>query len=221
MPPHTRRFPLILLGLYLLTFIICAIRPHDRGVWFAENAPIVLLVAGIVWASRHHRFSNTAYVLMTVLPVLHTIGGHYTFELVPFGWVTDTFGFERNHYDRIAHFSVGFYAYPIAEFFMAKRLVASRVLVLLLPVLMILAVAGAYEIFEWLYAVNSDPEAGAAVLGSQGDVWDAQKDMLADSLGAVTAMMLFALQNRTWEAGSLDRYSTRAGHSDRPHNNEN
>lgn len=203
--------PLFLLGLYLLTFGVCAIKPNDRSVWFAENVPIVLLVAAVAWTSRYHRFSNTAYLLMTVLPILHTIGGHYTFELVPFGWVTDTFGFERNHYDRIAHFSVGFYAYPLAEFFAAKRLVASRVLVLVLPVLIILAVAGAYEIFEWLYAVNSDPEAGAAVLGSQGDVWDAQKDMLADTLGAVTAMVLFAIQNRTLEAGSLERYSTGAG----------
>lgn len=199
MPHNTRRFPLTLLGIYLLTFVICAIKPYDRGVWFAENLPIVLLVAGILWVSKYHRFSNTACLLMIVLPVLHTIGGHYTFERVPFGWVTDTFGFERNHYDRIAHFTVGFYAYPIAEIFAAKRLVMSRALVLVLPVLIILAMAGAYEIFEWLYAIGSDPEAGAAVLGSQGDVWDAQKDMLADTLGAVVAMVLFAVQKRGWK----------------------
>lgn len=214
MPSSTRRLPLTLLGLYLVTFIVCAVAPYDREVWFAENAPIVLLVAGIIWASRHHRFSNTACLLMTVLPILHTIGGHYTFELVPFGWVTETFGFERNHYDRIAHFSVGFYAYPIAEYFAAKRLVTSRLLLLVLPVLTILAVAGAYEIFEWMYAVNSDPEAGAAVLGSQGDIWDAQKDMLADTLGAVTAMVLFALQNRCWEVVVLTHLNTSASHPD-------
>jgi putative membrane protein len=59
------------------------------------------------------------------------------------------------------------------------------------PICFILAVAGVYEIFEWGYAVSADPTAGAAVLGSQGDVWDAQKDILADGLGAITAMIVF------------------------------
>ena len=203
MRSNSRRIPLVLLGLYLITFIICAIAPYDRGVWFAENAPIVLIVGVIIWVSRYHKFSNTAYLMMAVLPILHTIGGHFTFERVPFDWVTDLFGFERNHYDRIAHFTVGFFAYPIAEFFQAKRLVTSRVLVMVLPVLIVLAVAGAYEIFEWLYAISSDPEAGAAVLGSQGDVWDAQKDMLADTLGAIVAMCLFTFQQRKRKITSL------------------
>jgi len=202
MSSNTRRFPLVLLGIYLATFVICAIAPYNRGVWFAENAPIVLIVAVIIWVSRRHRFSNTAYLMMTVLPILHTIGGHFTFERVPFDWFTDFFGFERNHYDRIAHFAVGFFAYPIAEYFEAKRLVTSRALVMVLPVLIILAVAGGYEIFEWLFAISADPEAGLAVLGSQGDIWDAQKDMLADTLGAVFAMSLFAFQHRKQDGAS-------------------
>jgi putative membrane protein len=209
MTSNSSRFPLILLGLYLVTFVICAIAPYDRDIWFAENAPIVLIVAAIAWVSRHHRFSNTAYVLMTVLPILHTIGGHFTFERVPFDWVTDTFGFERNHYDRMTHFTVGFFAYPLAEYFASKRLVAWRFLVLVLPVLIILAVAGGYEIFEWIFAISSDPATGAAVLGSQGDIWDAQKDMLADTLGAMLAMVLFAVQSRSRENESLEKY--RAG----------
>jgi putative membrane protein len=110
---------------------------------------------------------------------------------VPFGWVTDFFGFSRNHYDRMAHFTVGFYAYPLAELLLRKRLVASRFVLIMFPICFILAVAGVYEIFEWRYAVSADPTAGAAVLGSQGDVWDAQKDILADGLGAIVAIMIF------------------------------
>jgi putative membrane protein len=91
----------------------------------------------------------------------------------------------------MAHFTVGFYAYPLAELLLRKRLVASRFVLIMFPICFILAVAGVYEIFEWRYAVSADPTAGAAVLGSQGDVWDAQKDMLADGLGAVTAIMIF------------------------------
>jgi putative membrane protein len=187
----TQRFPRILLAGYLVLFTLLAVNPHDRSVWLAENLPIVLIVATLVVASKWFAFSPTAYMMMAVLVVLHTIGGHFTFERVPFDWVTDFFGFSRNHYDRMAHFSVGFYAYPLAELLLRKRLVVSRCVLLIFPICFILAVAGVYEIFEWLYAVSADPSAGAAVLGSQGDDWDAQKDMLADGLGAVAALLFF------------------------------
>jgi len=165
-------------------------------VWWAENLPILLIVSGLVATYRYHAFSNTAYLLMGCLIFLHTIGGHYTFERVPFGFITDTFGFSRNHFDRVAHFTVGFYAFAIAELLLVKELVCSRAVLYLFPLSVIVAVAGSYEIFEWLYAVSADGTAGAAVLGSQGDPWDAQKDMLADTLGALAALLLFYLVYR-------------------------
>lgn len=191
-----RRFPVLLLLAYLGLFTFLAIKPFERSVWWAENLPIMLIVAGLVLTYRWFAFSNTAYTLMAFLIFLHTIGGHFTFERVPFDWFTDFFGFERNHYDRIAHFTVGFYAYPLAELLLRRRLVLSRAVLYLFPICFILAVAGVYEIFEWLYAVSADPAAGIAVLGSQGDIWDAQKDILADGLGAVSAVILFAVLNR-------------------------
>jgi len=191
---QTYGVPLMLLALYGLVFAVCAISPFDRAVWWAENIPVLVIVALLVLISRRFRFSNTSYVLMAFFIVLHTIGGHYTFERVPFGAVSDFFGFERNHFDRVAHFSVGFYAYPIAEFLMVRRLVHSRWIIALFPVFAIATVAGAYEIIEWQYALNSDPAAGIAVLGSQGDIWDAQKDILADTLGAILVMILFFLR---------------------------
>ncbi|QQL45697.1 DUF2238 domain-containing protein [Sulfuriroseicoccus oceanibius] len=192
MTTNSTKFPYICLGFYLLVVALCAINPHDLTVFFAEIIPIWVIVGLIIWASRYHRFSNTAYALMTVLPVMHTIGAHFTFELVPFDWVTNTFNFERNHYDRVGHFAVGFFAYAMAEAAAANQLVRTRTLVLGLPVVTVLAIAGLYEILEWIWAINADPTAGAAVLGSQGDIWDAQKDMLADTLGAVFAVTLFA-----------------------------
>ena len=186
----------MLLALYGLVFIVCAIAPYDRAVWWAENIPVLMIVSLLVLVSRGFRFSNTSYVLMTVFIVLHTVGGHYTFERVPFDAVTEFFGFERNHYDRVAHFSVGFYAYPIAEVLMIKRLAHSRWIIALFPVFAIATVAAVYEIFEWQYALNSDPAAGIAVLGSQGDIWDAQKDILADTLGAMLTMVLFFIQHQ-------------------------
>jgi len=188
--------PLALLALYVVVFAVCAISPYDRNVWFAENAPIVFIVLVVVIVSRFHLFSPLSYIMMSVLVILHTIGGHYTFERVPFDFITNLFGFERNHYDRLAHFSVGFYAYPIAELLLAKKAVNSKLVLILFPIFAIVTVAAGYEIFEWQYAISADKEAGIAVLGSQGDVWDAQKDMLADTLGACFAMVLFWCTNR-------------------------
>ena len=191
MPGNVRRLPVALLAGYVVLSVVLAVHPYDRVTWWAENIPIWVIVAALVVTHRRFQFSNLAYLMMSVLVYMHTVGGHFTFERVPFGWVTDAFGFERNHYDRIAHFSVGFYAYAIAEFLWVKRLSASKWVVSLFAVFAIFTVAAAYEIIEWLYAASSDPEAGAAFLGSQGDIWDAQQDMLADGLGSIVAVLLF------------------------------
>ena len=188
----SRKLLTALVGVYALLCAALAFNPVDRGTWFAENLTVWIIVSVILFLyMRGVRFSNTAYCMMSVLIYLHTIGGHYTFALVPFGWVTDTFGFARNHYDRIAHFSVGFYAYAIAEWLYMKRLVANRFLLFTYPLFVIATIAASYEIIEWVFAANADPAAGMAYLGSQGDIWDAQKDMLADMLGALTATAFF------------------------------
>jgi putative membrane protein len=195
--PVCRYLPHGLLIAYLVLFTVCAIQPFDRAVWFAENLPIVLIVAILVVTSRWFRFSNASYLMVSVLIFMHTIGGHFTFERVPFDLVTETFDFERNHYDRVAHFSVGFYAFAFAELLDRKRLMSARWLLFLVPVMAIFTAAAVYEIIEWLFAVASDPNAGAAFLGSQGDQWDAQKDMLADGLGSIVAAGLYLIFRRT------------------------
>jgi putative membrane protein len=184
-------YPKILLILYIVIFSILAINPYDRAVWFAENLPVLLIVLALVLTYNRFQFSNTAYSLMSVFLILHTIGGHYTFALVPFDWFTNFFGFERNHYDRIAHFSVGFYAYAMAEFLEKTKAVNKKWVLYIMPIFFIMAIAASYEVIEWWYAVSADPNAGIAVLGSQGDIWDAQKDILMDTLGALTAMVFF------------------------------
>jgi len=187
------KLPHYLLTAYIVYFTILGIKPYKREVWFAENLPIVIIVLFLVVTYKYFQFSNTAYVMMSVLIFMHTLGGHFTFERVPFDFVTDLFNFSRNHYDRIAHFTVGFYAYPVAEFITKKRLSRSLMLTSLFSVFSIFATAAMYEIIEWLFAVMSNPEAGLAFLGSQGDIWDAQKDMLADGLGSIAATVFFVI----------------------------
>lgn len=188
----TYRTPLALLLGYLVLFAALAFDPVDRTTWFVENATVWLIVAVLIGLfCAGVRFSSMAYVLASIFIYLHTIGGHYTFAQVPFDWVTDLFGFARNHFDRVAHFTVGFYAFFVAEWLYEKRLVVNRFLLFTYPVFVIATVAMSYELVEWVYAALADPAAGAAYLGSQGDVWDAQKDMLADTLGAFAATLLF------------------------------
>ena len=188
--------PRLLLAGYAALFIWAAIRPYDRATWWAENIPIVILVGAlVVMYMRGVRFSPLAYVLMAVLPYWHTVGGHYTFERVPFDWFNDAFGFERNMFDRIGHFSVGFYAFGIMEYLLSRRTMSRRPAILF-AVFTIAFVAMSYELIEWAYAATAGGASGAAFLGSQGDIWDAQKDMLMDTLGGVASSVLFLATRR-------------------------
>jgi putative membrane protein len=197
----------ILLGIYAILFTILAFNPVDRITWFVENLTVWIIIAVIlILYARNVRFSNTAYVLMFVLVYLHTIGGHWTFAQVPFGYVTEFFGFERNHFDRVAHFTVGFYAYPIAEWIVSKRIVSSKFIVFTYPIFVIATIAMSYELVEWIYASDAPPGLGDAYLGSQGDEWDAQKDMLADTLGAIVATIFYMVRRTVMRAS--DRKAT-------------
>lgn len=186
-----------LLAVYVILFAVLAFNPIDRMTWFVENLTVWIILGVILLLyAKKIRFSNVAYALMFVLIYLHTIGGHWTFALVPFDFITNLFDFQRNHFDRIAHFSVGFYAFAIAELLYTKKLVANRFLLFTYPVFAIATIAMSYELVEWLYAAGNSPEAAMAYLGSQGDIWDAQKDMLADTLGAIVATCFFLKRNK-------------------------
>jgi len=188
-------FPHFLLACYLVEFVVAGIAPYSREVWYVENGPIFALVASIVVLYiRGVRFSNTAYALMFILPFWHTIGGHYTFERVPFDWFNNLFGFERNMFDRVGHFAVGFYAVPIIEYLNSRKLVARTWVAATYAIFAVAFIAVFYEWIEWWFAVwNGGGAAGAAFLGSQGDIWDAQKDMLMDVSGALVSVVGYLL----------------------------
>ncbi|MGR5117120.1 DUF2238 domain-containing protein [Vibrio astriarenae] len=190
------KFPTTLKGLTLLysfVFIFSAWEPASRAVWIAEIIPVVAVLA-IVWLiSKNTPLSKTAYVFLFIWMFMHTIGSKYTFAEVPFDWFNNLIGSERNHFDRVAHFSIGFFAYPIAELLIRKR-VCAPFWAGLFGLLAMISVAGLYEIIEWWYAELAGGDEGIAFLGSQGDIWDAQKDMLMDTLGALFSLGVMAIQ---------------------------
>ena len=183
-------FPHFLAVVYFVLFIALGISPVSREVWIAEIIPVVIVFLLLVVTYNQFRFSNVSYALLCVWMFWHTVGGHYTFSNVPFGWVSEILGSERNHFDRIGHFVIGFYAFAMAEWLLKKKYCDLK-LALFFSLFFIMSVAAAYEIIEWLYAVAEGGDAGAEFLGSQGDIWDAQKDMLSDTLGAIASLILF------------------------------
>ncbi|TDQ59524.1 putative membrane protein [Mesocricetibacter intestinalis] len=190
-------FPALLALIIGAVALWSGIAPFSRAVWYAEVAPIFIVFAALLLSYSRFRFSNCAYFLMSLWMILHLIGAHYTFELVPFDWanalLSPWLGENRNHFDRVAHYIIGFYSFPMAEFLLRRKL-AGPILSGFFALFFIMSVAAAYEIIEWQYAVLEGGEAGIAFLGSQGDIWDAQKDMLADTLGAITALIIFYLR---------------------------
>jgi len=185
-----KQYPQLLAILFLITFIALGINPVDRDVWIVEVIPIIITFLILVTTFNKFRFSNYSYTLMALWMFWHTVGGHYTFANVPFDFVTELFDFERNHFDRIGHFIIGFYAFPMTELVVRKKW-AGTVLASFFGFFFVVTIATGYEVIEWLYAVIEGGEAGMEFLGSQGDVWDAQKDMLADTLGAIFSLALF------------------------------
>lgn len=184
------KYPKWLALCYTIFFIALGLNPAFRAVWVAEAIPLIIVFLFLVFSYRYFVFSNLAYTLMAIWLVLHNIGAHYTFANVPFDWVNHLLDSNRNHFDRFAHFSIGFYAFPIAEFLVRKGH-CKPIIAALFGLFAIMATAAAYEIIEWWYAASAGSEAGIEFLGSQGDIWDAQKDMLADTLGAIFSLAIF------------------------------
>jgi putative membrane protein len=178
-----------LTGLFGLAVAVSAVHPYETHDYVLEIAtPVVGFF--LLWATaRRFRFTALSYRLMFVEALILIVGAHYTHERVPaFDWLRDALGAARNDYDRLAHFAVGFLLVtPVREILARRTPLRGRALNVL-SAICVLAFAAFYEITEWWIAVLSSPDTGAAYLGSQGDVWDAQKDMLLDGLGAIAGV---------------------------------
>ncbi|MBI5040505.1 MAG: DUF2238 domain-containing protein [Gammaproteobacteria bacterium] len=191
-PPFRNNRILHALILWLLIlWAITAVEPFNRRDWLLENLLVFTYTALLALTYRRFTFSTLSYALFTVFLSLHLIGAHYTYAETPLGfWLQDAFALQRNHYDRIVHFSYGLLcAYPFREILL-RAAGARRSWTYFLAASMILAFSAVYEIIEAVVAILVDPELGAAYLGTQGDEWDAQKDSALAFGGAVAAMAM-------------------------------
>ncbi|HWA48497.1 MAG TPA: DUF2238 domain-containing protein [Dongiaceae bacterium] len=208
----------LLAGLFGLIWIALAIAPLYRHDWLLENMLVIIGAGFFVYWRKSIQLSKLSMSLVFVFLVLHEIGAHYTYSEVPYNdWTRALFGtslnemlgLQRNHFDRLVHFSYGFLlAYPMREIYIRKTWLHGR-LTYTFPVVITLGISALFEMLEWGAAITVGSELGTAYLGTQGDVWDAQKDMALAGLGAAITMIaaFVALRKNppAWENAAVPR----------------
>jgi putative membrane protein len=200
-----RRYLLLLGVLFGVIWIVLAITPRYRADWALENVLVVVFAAFVALTYERLTLSRISYTLIFLFLCLHEVGAHYTYAETPYDeWfkaltgrtLNSLLGWERNNFDRVVHFSYGLLlAYPVREIFL--RVAAVRGFWgYFLPLDLTMSTSMMFELFEWVAAELFGGELGQAYLGTQGDVWDAHKDMALASLGALIAMLVTYAINR-------------------------
>ncbi|MDB6060674.1 MAG: rane protein [Verrucomicrobiaceae bacterium] len=198
---ETASFPPILLAIYVIAWIALAIAPLDRHDWLLENALPAIAIPLLIFTYRWQRFTNTTYTLLLVFMLLHAIGAHYTYAKVPYDdWfqtlsghrLNDLLGLQRNAFDRLVHFLYGALLFPVFWELFAPH-IDGRGWRYFLVGAFITSHAGIYEVIEWLAAAGFGGDLGTAYLGTQGDEWDAQKDMAMAMCGTLLTIAIMLL----------------------------
>jgi len=193
---HNSFLILSFLSIFLAIWGWTAFDTPDINNWFLENTLTFIFGLILILSYKNYRLSDLSYTFIFVYLLLHIYGAKYTYAENPFGyWLQETFHTSRNHYDRIVHFSFGFMlAYPMRDLFLNTFKFPAKYS-WILPAEITLSFSGMYELIEWAVADVFFPHQGAAYLGSQGDIWDAQKDMgLAFSGSILILLITFAGQ---------------------------
>jgi len=185
--------------LFSIEFLVLSVSPHDRSDWMLENVLVLFFVVIMVLSYKKFPLSRISYSLIFIFMILHEIGAHYTYANVPYDSFLSAYfnfnlneymGWSRNHFDRLVHFIYGLLlAYPIRELY-CRIADAKGFWSYFFPLELTMATSMMFELFEWGAAELFGGDLGIAYLGTQGDVWDAHKDMALASLGAFIAMSL-------------------------------
>ena len=168
-----------------------AIKPHGYFIWFLETVPSAIGLAAIFFSRNSFPLSNFLYRIILIHTIILSIGGHYTYAQVPlYNHLQEILGSARNDFDKVGHFFQGITpALLTRELIIKKTNLKSPTFTFIFCISTALAFSGLYEIFEWLMAVTTGE--GAEFVSMQGDIWDAQKDMLTALFGAIFILVFF------------------------------
>lgn len=189
----SRREPAVLLGAAIIALAVSGIGAYERGTWFMEVFPILLAAPLLVATRRSFPLTPLVCRLLFLHALILVVGGHYTYARVPLGaWVQEALGLARNHYDRLGHFAQGFVPALVArEILLRKTPLRRGGWLFFLVTCVCLAISAVYELIEWSTAAATG-SAADAFLGTQGDPWDTQKDMLFAGIGAIVGQLSLA-----------------------------
>lgn len=196
------RVPKILLIAFTAIWAVLAISPVDRADWLLENLLVFAAIPVLIGTRHRMPFSNASYICLFAFFVMHAIGAHYTYALVPYdrgfealtgSTLSEITGWQRNHYDRLVHFSYGALLLRPSMELIARYAPPISGWRWVLPVLFVVSHSAIFELLEWMAVLVVAPDLGTAYLGTQGDEWDAQKDMALATVGAVLSACIVAL----------------------------
>lgn len=189
------RLPLTLGGVLLVVFgVTLFTSPEGPLNWWLEIGPGVVGMVALAVTFRRFPMSRLIYVFVFVHVLVLVYGGYYTYAKAPLGeWAKQAFGFSRNNYDKIGHFSFGFFpVFTLREVLLRVTKLERGGWFTFILINVILGFAAIYEFIEWAGALLMDPEGGDRFLGTQGYVWDAQSDMLYAGIGAIVGLVLLS-----------------------------
>ncbi|MFN5222745.1 MAG: DUF2238 domain-containing protein [Bacteroidota bacterium] len=206
-PFKQNRWLMAFLAVFSVVWISTFLGTTDMANWMLENTLTVIFVVLLLATFRKYQFSDLSYLLICVYMCLHVYGSKYTYAENPFGyWLMEMFDTSRNHYDRIVHFSFGFLlAYPMRELFL-RWLKYPPTASWVLPIEITMSISAFYELIEWAVADIFFKAQGDAYLGTQGDIWDAQKDIFLAFLGAIVATSIVSTIKRTFKIYEHDHH---------------
>lgn len=181
--------PKILLAAFVLIWAAFAIKPLYPYIWLLENILIFAALPVVIWTYYKFRLSNLSYVFIFLFGALHVAAAHYSYGDTPWWhWISGLFDWQRNHSDRIAHFLYGFLMAGVLLDIFKKYLPGEKFLRSLVIFSILVAAGSLYEVGEYIAAVILDPDRGLWFIGFQGDVWDTQKDIALQSIGAILGL---------------------------------
>ena len=187
----SRRTALILAAVLLTGILVgSAVAPYDRVTWLLEVFPVLVVLPLLILTYRRFPLTDLLYALIFVHALILIAGGIYTYARVPLGFgIAELLGVARNPYDKIGHFAQGLVPAIVArEILILGAYVRGRRMLGFLVLCVVLAISACYELLEWASAVALGQSADE-FLGTQGDPWDTQSDMLFALIGGVTALL--------------------------------
>ncbi len=195
----------MLFAFFLLVLAGSCVRPPYQQFLLMQHVPTMLVAIAVSWLANRYPMSRFSFSLIILFLCLHTLGARYLYSYTPYDdWamalsginITETFGFTRNHYDRLVHFSYGLLLVVPVQEIERRTLRLSLFASSLLAIEFILATSAAYELLEWFVAAVFTPTWAESFLGQQGDIFDAQKDTALATLGATISVLITCCVDR-------------------------